>query len=153
MYCLTIPEHIENIKILHMRTQKMNVEFILLGSILAKRNYDSNVLCDQKKFFQKIVKLCFFSTINALKRHFSTLFGIPFFSLCCSRSALSILFQRDMKNTVFIRGFMGSAPSWIPSFFREKIMSWLQQKEQKAHHKKHFSPVRSYKNEIKGPSA
>ena len=32
----------------------MNVEFILLGSILAKRNYDSNVLCDQKKFFQKI---------------------------------------------------------------------------------------------------
>ncbi|XUR85783.1 hypothetical protein WCP94_002423 [Bilophila wadsworthia] len=46
VHCLTIPEHIENIKILHMRTQKMNVEFILLGSILAKKNYDSNILCD-----------------------------------------------------------------------------------------------------------
>jgi len=77
----------------------------------------------KKNIFKKIVKLCLFSTINALKRHFSTLLGIPFFSLCCSRNTLFILFQRDMKNTVFIRGFMGSAPSWIPSFFREKIMS------------------------------
>ena len=100
----------------------MNVDFILLGSILTKRNYDSNILRYQKNIFKKFVKLCLFSTINALKRHFSTLFGIPFFSLCCSRSALSILFQRDIKNTVFIRGFRGSAPSWIPSFFRGKIM-------------------------------
>ena len=95
----------------------MNVEFILLGSILAKRNYDSNVLCDQKKFFQKIVKFCFFSTINALKRHFSTFLGIPFFCPYCSSNALSILFQYDINNTVFIRGFMGSAPPCIPSFF------------------------------------
>ena len=52
VYCLTIPEHIENIKILHMRTQKMNVDFILLGSILTKRNYDSNILRYQKNIFK-----------------------------------------------------------------------------------------------------
>ena len=86
----------------------MNVEFILLGSILAKKNYDSNILC---------VKLCFFSTINAPKRHFSTFLGIPFFCPYCSSNTLSILFQYDINNTVFIRGFMGSAPPWIPSFF------------------------------------
>ena len=120
VYCLTIPEHIENIKILHMRTQKMNVDFILLGSILAKRNYDSNILRYQKNIFKKIVKLCLFSTINALKRHFSTLLGIPFFSLCCSRSALSILFQRDMKNTVFIRASWAPRPHGYPHFLGRK---------------------------------
>ena len=61
----------------------------------------------KKNIFKKIVKLCLFSTINALKRHFSTLFGIPFFSLCCSRSALSILFQRDMKKYSLYQGLHG----------------------------------------------
>lgn len=71
----------------------------------------------KKNIFKKIVKLCLFSTINALKRHFSTFLGIPFFCPYCSSNALSILFQYDINNTVFIRGFMGSAPPCIPSFF------------------------------------
>ena len=93
----------------------MNVDFILLGSILAKIYYDI-----KKNIFKKIVKLCLFSTINALKRHFSTLLGIPFFSLCCSRSALSILFQRDMKNTVFIRASWAPRPHGYPHFLGRK---------------------------------
>lgn len=95
----------------------MNVEFILLGSILAKKIMIPIYYAIKKIFFQKIVKLCFFSTINAPKRHFSTFLGIPFFCPYCSSNALSILFQYDINNTVFIRGFMGSAPPWIPSFF------------------------------------
>lgn len=76
----------------------------------------------KKKYFKKICEIMPFLYHKRPETAFSTLFGIPFFSLCCFRNALSILFQRDMKNTVFIRGFMGSAPSWIPSFFRGKIM-------------------------------
>ncbi len=56
----------------------MNVDFILLGSILTKRNYDSNILRYQKNIFKKFVKLCLFSTINALKRHFPHFSASPF---------------------------------------------------------------------------
>ena len=120
MYCLTIPEHIENIKILHMRTQKMNVDFILLGSILAKRNYDSNILRYQKKYFKKICEIMPFLYHKRPETAFSTLFGIPFFSLCCFRNALSILFQRDMKNTVFIRASWAPRPHGYPHFLGGK---------------------------------
>ena len=47
----------------------------------------------------------------------------PLFLTLLVQKRIIYFIQRDMKNTVFIRGFMGSAPSWIPSFFREKIMS------------------------------
>lgn len=75
-----------------------------------------------KKFFQKIVKLCFFSTINAPKRHFSTFLGIPFFCPYCSSNALSILFQYDINNTVFIRASWAPRPHGYPHFLRGKIM-------------------------------
>lgn len=88
VYCLTIPEHIENIKILHMRTQKMNVDFILLGSILAKRNYDSNILRYQKNIFKKICEIMPF----LYHKHP----GTAFFHTSRHHLFLTLLFQKHI---------------------------------------------------------
>ena len=95
-----------------------------------------------KKIFKNIVKLCFFSTINAPKRHFSTFLGIPFFCPYCSSNALSILFQYDINNTVFIRGFMGSAPPWIPSFVEGENHAMIATKRTKGASQKTFFPCK-----------